>query len=322
LDLANNRQGLGTDAPTDWLHIKGSNAGGRTGIHVEATSSTGNATFYFENDRGSFGAYGGVLTGGSANANSFFGVTRADKTFLIADGASSLGMGIGTLTAMPLIFGTNNVEAFRIISDQKIGIGTSLPTALLSIKNTADNSGGGPYNFDFWNTHASGQARFNFKRADLANVGFITYSNSSAIFTIGTSIAIPLYFATNDTTRGVIDANGLFGFGTTSPTAVVHIKAGTATANTAPLKLTSGTNNTTAEPGAFEYNGTNLFFTRTGTTREGVLVGNGGATAPATSIGVGIVNYYGTAATNFLGDPVGWFSIVDNGGTARKVPYY
>jgi hypothetical protein len=49
-------------------------------------------------------------------------------------------------------------------------------------------------------------------------------------------------------------AKGFFG-GTTTPTALVHIAAGTASANTAPMKFVSGTNLTTAEAGAVEYNG-------------------------------------------------------------------
>jgi hypothetical protein len=53
-----------------------------------------------------------------------------------------------------------------------------------------------------------------------------------------------------------------------SPSALLHLAAGTATASTAPLKFTSGTVNTTPETGAVEYNGTSLFFTRTGTVRE------------------------------------------------------
>lgn len=56
-------------------------------------------------------------------------------------------------------------------------------------------------------------------------------------------------------------------------TAKLTLLAGTATANTAPLKFTSGTNLTTAETGAMEYNGTNLFFTPTGTLRESVFTG-------------------------------------------------
>lgn len=131
---------------------------------------------------------------------------------------------------------------------------------------------------------------------------------------------------TGSTTRGivaVIDQAGHMGIGVAqgSITACLHLKAGTATASTAPFKLTSGTNQTTAEAGAFEYNGTNLFFTRSGTTRETNWCGNSGATAPSTSVGVGIVNFYGASATNFLGDPNSWAS-VNIGGTTYKVPLY
>lgn len=108
---------------------------------------------------------------------------------------------------------------------------------------------------------------------------------------------------------------------TTTATSYLTLGAGTATAGTAPLKLTSGTNLTTGETGAIEYNGTNLFFTRTGTTRENILVGNSGASAPSTSIGVAIVNYYGSSATNFLGTPNSWASVVISG-TTYKIPLY
>jgi hypothetical protein len=64
------------------------------------------------------------------------------------------------------------------------------------------------------------------------------------------------------------------GIGPTAPTAWLHIKAGTATANTAPLKLTSGTNLTSAEAGAFEYDGTRLYFSPS-TTRKAVVIDNG-----------------------------------------------
>lgn len=86
-------------------------------------------------------------------------------------------------------------------------------------------------------------------------------------------------------------------------TAWLHLPAGTATAGTAPLKFTSGTNLTTAETGAFEYNGTNLFFTRTGTTRENVIttgsVNTVTPTSPNRTITVVIdgVTYYIAAKT-------------------------
>jgi len=67
---------------------------------------------------------------------------------------------------------------------------------------------------------------------------------------------------------GTSEFTGNVGIGQTAPTAYLHLKAGTATASTAPLKFTSGTKLTTPEAGAMEYDGTNLTFTRTGTTRE------------------------------------------------------
>jgi hypothetical protein len=75
-----------------------------------------------------------------------------------------------------------------------------------------------------------------------------------------------------------IMGSGNLGIGQSTPTAVLHLKAGTATASTAPLKFTSGTNLTTAEAGAMEFNGTNLFFSPS-TTRHTV---NHGLTGSAT----------------------------------------
>lgn len=54
-----------------------------------------------------------------------------------------------------------------------------------------------------------------------------------------------------------------------SATARLHIDAGTATASTAPLKFNAGTNLTTPEAGAVEWDGTNLYITQTtGPTRK------------------------------------------------------
>lgn len=207
---------------SDILTITGSGNGSqRSGIRVNASNSLGQATNYMFNDRNATSSYGGQLYGGTTNVTgNLFGVSRVDKYFIFADGASNLGMCIGTLSAQPFILGTNNVERARFLS-----------------------------------------------------------------------------------------------------TGTLLFSAGTATAGSAPLKLTSGTNNTTAEPGAFEYNGTNLFFTRTGTTRENILVGNAAAAAPSTSAGVAIVNFYGTSATNFLGTPNSWASVVISG-TTYKIPLY
>ena len=51
------------------------------------------------------------------------------------------------------------------------------------------------------------------------------------------------------------------GISQTTPTAKLHISGGTATANTAPIKIDSGTALTTPEDGAIEYHGSHLYFT-------------------------------------------------------------
>lgn len=63
----------------------------------------------------------------------------------------------------------------------------------------------------------------------------------------------------------------LSGAGVLTLTGTLALRAGAAAAGSSPLTFTSGTNLTTAVNGAMEYNGTNLFFTRTGAVREGVL---------------------------------------------------
>lgn len=51
------------------------------------------------------------------------------------------------------------------------------------------------------------------------------------------------------------------GIGELFPTAALHLKAGAATTKSAPLKFTTGVNQTVPEAGTFEYDGTNLYFT-------------------------------------------------------------
>jgi hypothetical protein len=69
------------------------------------------------------------------------------------------------------------------------------------------------------------------------------------------------YFATmySDNAEVARFTSGKVGIGVTAPTAVLHLKAGTSTANTSPLKFNSGTNLTTVENGAVEYDGTDYF---------------------------------------------------------------
>jgi hypothetical protein len=89
----------------------------------------------------------------------------------------------------------------------------------------------------------------------------------------GNDVPSRIRFLTRETNatleRMRITSTGNVGIGQTSPTAVLHLKAGTATASTAPLKFTSGVNLTSPLGGEMEFNGTNLFFSPS-TTRHTV----------------------------------------------------
>ena len=99
-------------------------------------------------------------------------------------------------------------------------------------------------------------------------IGYQARGNGSNTTTIGNS----------STTATILPAGNL-GIAITNTTARLHLPAGTASANTAPLKFTSGTNLTTAEAGAVEWNGTNVFVTNSSATRQTV---NQGLTGSAT----------------------------------------
>ena len=103
-----------------------------------------------------------------------------------------------------------------------------------------------------------------------ANEGYIFMSAPSgagktgdliiATDSTGSTNAIEVYtggFTQGKTTPKLIiqNSNSTVGIRTASPSAALHLPAGTATASTAPLKFTSGTNLTTAEAGAVEYDG-------------------------------------------------------------------
>lgn len=128
----------------------------------------------------------------------------------------------------------------------------------------------------------------------IASSNFYIGSGVSALSISSSSgVAVIDSFSTGNLSQFKINASVFIG-GITTPTGRLHIAAGAAGAGTSPIKLTSGTNNTTAEAGAIEYNGTNLFFTRSGTTREGVLTQSAVTTEVVVSDTTVTVNIGGT----------------------------
>jgi len=91
----------------------------------------------------------------------------------------------------------------------------------------------------------------------ISEVGYVVgIDNTSDKLLIGVGIDPSTMTTTNITLTG--ESMGVM---QTSPTAKLHLGAGTASASGAPLKLTSGIALTTPEDGAVEYHGSHLYFT-------------------------------------------------------------
>lgn len=92
-------------------------------------------------------------------------------------------------------------------------------------------------------------------------------------------------FVTNHAGTYSFVRRGNFGVGVAQPSAALHLKAGTATASTAPLKFTTGVNLTTPEDGTMEYDGTN-YYVSSGSTRYTMaktLIGSSSLDFPSTA---------------------------------------
>ena len=159
-----------------------------------------------------------------------------------------------------IAFSPGNSEAMRIMEGTgRVGIGTIAPTAALHIK-----AGTASEHF-LIEQDGTGDAYLSFLLTGVRQWNYGIDNSDSDKFKIGTGSSL-----TSGAKLTIDDISGNVGIGTIAPTAALHIKAGTATASTAPLKFTSGTNLTTPEAGAMEFDGTNLFFTPS-TTRETIL---------------------------------------------------
>ena len=165
--------------------------------------------------------------------------------------------GVGT-TGADIIFQIGNnggTEAMRILNSGFVGIGTNNPVAVLDV---IANSIGGGINITGTGVNSPALKLFNgttqimnFLAANSANDGLTGSAINDGILKVAQNKA--LLFGTNNLERMRIDAGGNIGIGVAAPTATLHLKAGTATASTAPFKYTSGTLLTTAEAGAKEF---------------------------------------------------------------------
>lgn len=165
---------------------------------------------------------------------------------------------------------TAGVTRFYIDQTGNVGIGTSAPLGKLQI--TGDVSA-------LSTTGVYGQLEItgSTNSAKRLSLGFNTTTNKAFIQSL---INADNYYDLLLNPNG-----GNVGIGVTSSTAALHLKAGTA--NTAPLKLTTGTALITPEDGAIEYHSSHIYAT-IGATRYQLDQQSGGGTVnPSLSISFG-----------------------------------
>lgn len=103
------------------------------GLDFKNSNAGGQVRFMARNDQDSYLI---MSVAGSSAVNNFFWVQWRDTAtilshWLAADPDKKLA--IGTFNAGDLLFGTNNIERIRVLSNGRVGIGTSTPTNALSV---------------------------------------------------------------------------------------------------------------------------------------------------------------------------------------------
>lgn len=185
-----------------------------------------------------------------------------------------------------------------VITDNgEIGIGTDNPIERFELKGPGDNdfqitsASTNPPNLIFYNT--GGTLAAPNALATNGEIGSIIVKthDGSAIREVGgfrffmdgtaTPGSAPSRFVINTVPAGStiqqqrlsIRSTGNVGISEANPTATLHLRAGTATAGSSPLKFNTGTSLATPEAGSMEYNGSNLFFTPASIVRKQVILG-------------------------------------------------
>lgn len=224
-------------------------------------------------------------------------------------GTSATNNFIGTTDAIDLVMKTGGTERLRLENssgDLKIGsatTGTLRSTQELVMRQDGDTYG--PSILRLRNRNAENGAIFETTDPTITLVDFIfktniSQSNIRMEGRVGSTFtgAAPEWqfgnpgnptFVTNHAGTYTFVRRGNFGVGVAQPSALLHLNAGTATASTAPLKFTSGTNLTTPESGAVEFDGTNYYVTSSAVryTMAKTLVGSAALNFPSTATRVG-----------------------------------
>jgi len=289
VDTTNARVGIGTTGPAYKLELAGTSSVADRTLGINATP------VIYLLDQAVF-PYSLALGDGLRSSVHVSGL----------DGLYNLAVGIGALVSNTTGYQNSATGAYALFSDTSGYYNTADGYAALYQTNSGyENVGIGRYALGenttgYQNTAVGKHAGYNgsLLLQTLNNSTFLGYGANSSVNAITNSMALGSTAQVTKSNQVVIGntsvtetlLNGNVGIGTTGPTAYLHLKAGTATASTAPLKLTSGTNLTAAEAGAIEFDGTNLYYTDSTPTRQTLATSTGAANTALSNLASVAVN--------------------------------
>lgn len=233
-------------------------------------------------------------------ANGNFG--RGNMYFLVDGSTDGNDANITDDTRMMIDFATGNIGIATLTPGARLTVGAGQVAVPLGTVTAPSYAFDGDLNTGMWSpgadtiawsTAGSERARIdlngNLLVGATASSGRTTiYGNNNVpLISIG-SASVSRYDFTRDGTTGALSVqgnqagfnniilaptSGSVGIGVAAPTAVLHLKAGAATASNAPLKFTAGAVLTTPEAGTMEFTNseTGLTFTAIGTRRQVIL---------------------------------------------------
>jgi hypothetical protein len=266
LDTATNIQWHYKKATSNaWLRVGGSISSGLTGVLPVANGGTGASSFSPNNYLIRTNSTGSFDTSAIYEAGGKVGVGTANPNAQLSFDGNYSASGLQALE-MTKTGVSKDIAKFALINGSSLD-GIFLPgLQMYSNFAVSGNAIGGIIAFRPFEDNSSSDVavRLDGRRQD------------NTAMTTGAIVE----FTNFNVALMRIMANGNVGIGQTTPTALLHLKAGTATASTAPLKFTSQGASllNPVEAGAVEFNGTNLLFTPS-TTRHTV---NHGLTGSAT----------------------------------------
>jgi len=262
--------GIGTTNPTSALYINVADTAPLNNRQL-TISGSGAQGITLDTTDALAGASQAYLNYHTASGYALTGLTAVSGRMLTT---SVAGEFIFNNRVGPIVFSADSAYTRKdlyIATTGNVGIGTTSPTNILSIGSGAARK--------FWiessATDVVGRALTVAGGSTLAGTAVDNVAGGNLILSSGAgtgTAASSISFLTGTTTttgktlqtiseKMTILGNGNVGIGTTNPTAKLHLPAGTATASTAPIKLTAGVLNTVAEAGTIEFDGTDFYIT-------------------------------------------------------------